>query len=478
MPARDGISRQIAFRVEVLPAPLAPIRHTSSPSSTAKSIPLTARMPPYWTSSPLASSSTLRPQIGFDDLGVALHLRRRALSDLFSVIQHQHAVADLHHQAHVMLDEQHGDAVTSDCLNELAQGKRFRCVHAGGRLVERKQLRLGGESARDLEASLVAVRQAARGVVGAAADPDIVEQLGRARFDLFFFLYRLSVSEHCADDAGMAAQVTADHHVLERRQVGEQADVLERARNACGGYLVRLQAGQVAPVEQERAGVWRVKPRQHVEERGLAGAVRTDQPENFAAADGKRDLGKRLQAAEALGDAVGLQKRHAACPMSSRFLTAEGSRPAGRNSITSARPKISMRITSGSISWRPNSASCSGSTVQRRISGTNDSSSAPRITPQTLPMPPSTTIETTMIDSTSTKLSGEMKACMAENMPPASPPKLAPMAKASSFTLRVLMPIAAAAISSSRIASQARPIREFCSRRLMTITAMTTASSR
>ena len=41
-----------------------------------------------------------------------------------------------------------------------------------------------------------------------------------------------------------------------------------------------------------------------------------------------------------------------------------------------------------------------------------------------------------MIDSTSTKLSGEMKAWIAENMPPATPPKLAPMAKASSFRLR------------------------------------------
>src|SRR5712691_7320084 len=101
--------------------------------------------------------------------------------------------------------KQHSGAVASDCLNELAQGKRFRRVHAGGRLVEREQLRLGGERARDLEASLVAVRQTARGVVGAAADPDIVEQLGRARFDLSFFFYRLSVSEHGAADAGMAA---------------------------------------------------------------------------------------------------------------------------------------------------------------------------------------------------------------------------------------------------------------------------------
>ena len=43
------------------------------------------------------------------------------------------------------------------------------------------------------------------------------------------------------------------------------------------------------------------------------------------------------------------------------------------------------------------------------------------------------------------------------------------MAKASSFTLRVLMPIAAAATSSSRIAIQARPMRESSSRSEMKI---------
>ena len=63
-----------------------------------------------------------------------------------------------------------------------------------------------------------------------------------------------------------------------------------------------------------------------------------------------------------------------------------------------------------------------------------------------------------------------MKSCVAENMPPATPPNDAPIANASSLTLRVLMPIALAAISSSRIASQARPRREFCSRRLTTMT--------
>ena len=38
--------RASAFSVEVLPAPLAPIRQTISFCSTAKEMPLTAAMPP------------------------------------------------------------------------------------------------------------------------------------------------------------------------------------------------------------------------------------------------------------------------------------------------------------------------------------------------------------------------------------------------------------------------------------------------
>ena len=47
---------------------------------------------------------------------------------------------------------------------------------------------------------------------------------------------------------------------------------------------------------------------------------------------------------------------------------------------------------------------------------------------------------------------------------PARPAVVAPRAKASSLVVTVLMPLAAAASSSSRIAFQARPIRESCSR--------------
>ena len=78
-------------------------------------------------------------------------------------------------------------------------------------------------------------------------------------------------------------------------------------------------------------------------------------------------------------------------------------------------------------------------------------------TPIWLPMPPSTTMARIIADSMKVKLSGEMKPCRAAKNEPAKPPNIAPIAKAVSLVLVVLMPSERQAISSSRSASQARP---------------------
>ena len=71
---------------------------------------------------------------------------------------------------------------------------------------------------------------------------------------------------------------------------------------------------------------------------------------------------------------------------------------------------------------------------------------------------------TIITDSIRLKDSGEIKPWKEANSAPETPPKVAPMPKAVSLRLRVLMPMALAAISSSRIAIQARPMRESCRR--------------
>ena len=77
--------------------------------------------------------------------------------------------------------------------------------------------------------------------------------------------------------------------------------------------------------------------------------------------------------------------------------------------------------------------------------------------PVSEPMPPRTTIARMIADSRKTKDSGLTKPWRAAKNEPAKPPNMAPIAKAVSLVVVVLMPSERQAISSSRSASQARP---------------------
>src|SRR6185437_9397288 len=109
-PPRFLMSPEITRRVVDFPAPFAPISVTISPSSTWRSMPLRAFMPPYPALSPLTLRSDIaragdrpRPQIGFDHDTVALDFRGRALADLAAVVQHGEPLADAHDDPHLVL---------------------------------------------------------------------------------------------------------------------------------------------------------------------------------------------------------------------------------------------------------------------------------------------------------------------------------------------------------------------------------------
>ena len=89
---------------------------------------------------------------------------------------------------------------------------------------------------------------------------------------------------------------------------------------------------------------------------------------------------------------------------------------------------------------------------------------APAATPQMLPIPPRMTIARTVNDTVNTNWSGQTIVSFEALKTPARPAVVAPSANASSLVVTVLIPLAAAASSSSRIAFQARPTRESCSR--------------
>ena len=216
--------------------------------------------------------------------GSLLHVRRRALGDLLAVVEHQHAVADAHHQLHVVLDQQDRDAVVADASISLPSATRLGGVHAGRRLVEREQLRLGGERARDLQPALVAVGQAAGGIVGARGG------CRRSR----------AAPARAARSRFSSAQraLVAQDRAASRRRACARGGRSSRSRaptgwrtGGCSGTCARcrraatwcgFRPASAAPVEGERARVGRVDAGEHVEQRGLAGAVRADQAVDLA----------------------------------------------------------------------------------------------------------------------------------------------------------------------------------------------------
>src|SRR5471032_1743697 len=102
----------------------------------------------------------VRPKVGVDDILVAAHLIGRAVAYFFSVVEHHHAVRDIHHHAHVMLDQHDGGAeLIVDVQNEAAHVLLFLDIHARHRFVQQQDVRFGGQRAAQLHALLQAVGQ-------------------------------------------------------------------------------------------------------------------------------------------------------------------------------------------------------------------------------------------------------------------------------------------------------------------------------
>ena len=106
----------------------------------------------------------------------------------------------------------------------------------------------------------------------------------------------------------LAAQLGehGDGEVLAHGQPGEQLVDLIALGQAELADLGDADAGDVLALEHDRAGGRRHLAGQHLEEGGLAGAVRADDAAQFAAIDGEVDVAVGDQAAVALGQSGGL----------------------------------------------------------------------------------------------------------------------------------------------------------------------------
>src|SRR5690606_21943125 len=119
-----------------------------------------------------------------------------------------------------------------------------------------------------------------------------------------------------AADVDMA--MAADEDVFEDGHVGEEANVLEGARDSERAHLVHGKAGDAVAVEAYLACSGAVEAGDAVEERGLAGAVGADEPVDCPGRDGDGQAGERVEAAEAHANVDGFEgghgERHALVP--------------------------------------------------------------------------------------------------------------------------------------------------------------------
>ena len=142
--------------------------------------------------------------------------------------------------------------------------------------------------------------------------------------------------------------VTAHEDVVEHAHVHEDAQVLEGASHSQAGGIGRVQLGQFGVPEPYAAAGHLLQPADGVEQRGLAGAVRTDEGGDAAFLDLQGDFAHGLQAAEVDGHVLHPQERsrlHASRSSAEPGLPATARRSCGPGGAESLPPPQPARRT-------------------------------------------------------------------------------------------------------------------------------------
>ena len=206
------------------------------------------------------------------------------------MVEDEDGLAESHHDLHVVLDEQHGLALVAQAADGVEQVVEQRAVHPRRGLVEQDQRRIAHEHAHELHELLLPVREVARVLVGEALELDEGEQVAgpRAR--------------------GRVWSPRDDEQVLQRGQLGEHPDDLERAAHAAPGDLPGLEPLHPRAVEDHLPGVEALHARDAVVQRGLARAVGADEPIDPPALERERHAVEGADAPEVLVDVHDLER--------------------------------------------------------------------------------------------------------------------------------------------------------------------------
>ena len=164
-------------------------------------------------------------------------------------------------------------------------------VERAERFVEQQDLRLARERTRERHALALPAGELVGAALAELLEPHELQHLRHARL---------------APVARQALLAQAERDVLAHAQVGEQRVALEHQVH---GPLVRRHGRHVDAVDEDAAGIGPLEPREHAQQRALAGARAAEQREEFALHDVERNVVDGDDVGEALADALQPQVR-------------------------------------------------------------------------------------------------------------------------------------------------------------------------
>jgi hypothetical protein len=187
------------------------------------------------------------PEVGGHDARVASHLVGRPGGDHLAELQHDDPVADVHHEPHVVVDEEGRGPGVGELPEPLAEILALVRVEPRRGLVQAEEPGLHRDRPRDPDELPLSLGQLLRHRLRDLAE---VEQLERA-------LRRGALAEALPDQLGGKRQkrraLGGDGEVLAHGEVVEQLGALPGSGKPAASPRVRRQPGQVVPIELDAA---------------------------------------------------------------------------------------------------------------------------------------------------------------------------------------------------------------------------------
>ena len=234
-----------------------------------------------------------------DDLG-GVGLRRLDLGGHPAEVERRDAIGDLHDVVHVVGDQHDAAALVGEPPDQVEDLPRLRHTEGGRRLVEEDHLAVPEHRLGDGDGLPLTTREVGHQLTHRrhGADREAGERLAR-------LLLHLSVGEERVRTTDLAAE----KHVLGDVEVVGQGEVLVDELDPERGGRARVVDRHRLALEEQLTAVDAVDAREALDQRGLAGAVVTDQCGDLAGIDVEVHVVEHVHGAEALVELASREDR-------------------------------------------------------------------------------------------------------------------------------------------------------------------------